>query len=908
MASVLAFATNVAGRNSYFRNLSEVGKLGDMTVSSIVSDTLGYVWLGTRQGVERFDGMRLENYPLPWIDGKASAVKALCPYGEGSVVAGKNDGLWLVDPTAGTATHLDGLDIVGVTSIVRYSGDSLLVGGRDGLYCFDVSAETFERIPLGIAAGSPPTVTDITRSDSVCRVATEKEIVQLEMPSLSSAGPGYSVEGKIRQIVASGHKLYVGTHERGLIVIDMRDGSRRNVDIGCNIVTSLETDADGCLHVGTDGAGIVVVDTRDDSVKERIVHSMADESSIHSNSIYSLHVDGRGLIWAGFYQLGADYTLYQNDLFEVFGEPYFDTRGVNVRVAAIDGDRIVLGTRDGLVVVDRGKMTVKRISSPELRSNLVISLLIDGDSVMAGTYGGGMSKVNLSTGRVTTPITGGPFVDGHVFTMSRNPSTGDIWAGTSSGLYRKRGDELRHYHYGNSHVPDGNVYTVFFDSKGRGWVGTATGLAIIDPRDETIRTDMFPADFFYKEDIRSIYETADGKLYFLPDKGLPYFADLELKTFGHIGEGVLDGRDMKSVVSDSTGALWLATNNGMVRWDGAGEWREYGFADGIPSPIFNTFQPTIDADGSIWIGNTKGLLRLGGQGRSHGSTAVSPVPSVTRVIVKGNPLERPSGGRVDEIVLPSGVNDVEMEVSTFAYTSPECMEVEYMLEGVDSEWRHTGVEGTITYYDLPGGAHKLHLRDKSRPESASVTRIVVSRGRSRAAIVIAVIAVLLVVAAPWLWINVKERRRKAREEETRRLQQLVTTAGSGAADRVKYKSNRVNIGECEAISRALERVMERERPYVNPELALADLAKMIDVSTHKMSFYFSQYLHQSYYDYINELRIKEFKRMASGSEGSRYTLSGLSAKAGFSSRASFFRYFKKIEGITPAQYMKELGK
>ncbi|MDE6541673.1 MAG: helix-turn-helix domain-containing protein, partial [Muribaculaceae bacterium] len=122
----------------------------------------------------------------------------------------------------------------------------------------------------------------------------------------------------------------------------------------------------------------------------------------------------------------------------------------------------------------------------------------------------------------------------------------------------------------------------------------------------------------------------------------------------------------------------------------------------------------------------------------------------------------------------------------------------------------------------------------------------------------------------------------------------------------KYKTYTMREEEGRDIAARLDRVMTESRPYANPDLRLAELADMIGVSGHRLSFYFSQYLHQSFYDYVNRRRVDEFKRLAAQPDASRFTLSALSAKAGFSSRTSFFRYFKKAEGITPAEYIERL--
>ena len=102
--------------------------------------------------------------------------------------------------------------------------------------------------------------------------------------------------------------------------------------------------------------------------------------------------------------------------------------------------------------------------------------------------------------------------------------------------------------------------------------------------------------------------------------------------------------------------------------------------------------------------------------------------------------------------------------------------------------------------------------------------------------------------------------------------------------------------------------METKKPYINPDLKIADIAAELSTSSHAMSFLFNQYLKKNYYDYINEYRVEEFKRMVKAGDTSRFTLTAMSERCGFSSRASFFRHFKKFCGITPSEYIKHAQK
>ena len=123
----------------------------------------------------------------------------------------------------------------------------------------------------------------------------------------------------------------------------------------------------------------------------------------------------------------------------------------------------------------------------------------------------------------------------------------------------------------------------------------------------------------------------------------------------------------------------------------------------------------------------------------------------------------------------------------------------------------------------------------------------------------------------------------------------------------KYKTNRLTEEECKELHKKLVAYVEKEKPYINPDLKMGDLAAALDTSSHSLSYLLNQYLNQSYYDFINEYRVTQFKKMVADSQYSRYTLTALAGLCGFSSRASFFRSFKKSTGVTPNEYIRSIG-
>lgn len=101
--------------------------------------------------------------------------------------------------------------------------------------------------------------------------------------------------------------------------------------------------------------------------------------------------------------------------------------------------------------------------------------------------------------------------------------------------------------------------------------------------------------------------------------------------------------------------------------------------------------------------------------------------------------------------------------------------------------------------------------------------------------------------------------------------------------------------------------IEENRCYINPELKMSDLAEVLGMSSSKLSQVFSLYIKENYYEFINKYRLAEFKRLIDEGEYKKFTLTALSEKCGFK-KSSFFSTFRRVEGMTPTEYMKKVKK
>lgn len=914
---------NLQAQNYTFRNVVMADGLSGLLVNAIYKDSQGFIWLGTDNCLDRFDGVKVRHFDFRGIDsGRKKRVNSIAETGNKQLWVGNGVGLWRLNSTTAELERIVPEKIDFTVNTLLADDNVLYAGTEKGL--FIQKDGNFTQIltdPNMLAASNRIMDVCLNEDKSILWLATVQGLFSYSLK-----------DGKIdswhfrenvpeadyfRCLTRIGDTLYLGTMSQGVVRFDIQKKTFSHaVSLGCDVISDISSDGKETVYIATDGNGVHYLSHKDQRVTRRFYHDVNDKEGIHSNSIYSLLVDDRGAVWVGHFQAGLDYSLYQNGLFQTYAyPPLFNSANLSIRSFVNRGREKIIGSRDGLFYINEATGIVKSFVKPVLTSDLILTICFYEGEYYIGTYGGGMMVLNPATLSLKYFAQGDTelFQKGHIFCVK--PDTkGNLWIGTSQGVFCYNGltKQIKHFTSANSQLPEGNVYEISFDSTGKGWIATETGMCIYDPASQNIRSNVFPEGFVHTDKVRTIYEDAHHNLYFIREKGSLFTSTLTMDRFRNRSIfSTLPDNSLMSIVEDNQGWLWIACNDGLLRIKQEGEeYDAFTFNDGVPGPTFTNGAAYKDEKGLLWFGNTKGLISVDPKRVDEVRRGKMRSIAFTETLANGIPFTSSS--------LKHDQNNLTFCFTDFAYGLPSALLYEYQLEGVDKDWKLLAAQNEVSYYGLPSGRYTFRVRLPGNEQSEATCELTIRPvipwwGWCFAVIFIVGIIILIryyvwkplhgLLASPASTILVsadETLQRKPTEEQAEAVPEQPISEE-------KYKTNRQTEEECRELHKRLLAYVEKEKPYINPDLKMGELAAALDTSSHSLSYLLNQYLNQSYYDFINEYRVAQFKKMVADSKYSRYTLTALAELCGFSSRASFFRSFKKSTGVTPNEYIRSIG-
>ena len=765
-----------------FEHLALEDGLSHSAVHAIAQDHHGFLWFGTREGLNRYDGERFR--------------------------------VFLLDETLGASAENF------VTDLLVDRQGVLWVSSSGGLGRFDHSTERFtlyRHIPQDSASLATNELTELLEDHIGSLWVASKEGLHRLQPDGTfvryqpDPDDEHSLSARRVEALAEDRqgRLWVGTYGGGLDLFDRQTETFRHFrhdpadprSLGDNIVNAIQEDADGDLWVGTarglnyfdrkteaftrfhrgevdlsevrifqllldreeelwvgtQNAGLIRIPPGGPPTQYR--HDGADPWSLSGDRIFSLFEDRSGILWSGSY-VGLNKYNRRHEQFTIYRrEPGHEQTLSDSNVSAILEDRsgmLWIGTWDkGLNRLDRqrGEVIQFRPEAGNPRSlpdETIQALCEDRTGALWVATWGGLARLDPAREAFTVyrPDPQNPAsLESDAVKAVYEDHRGQIWVGTifGSSRFEPRSEGFIPYPLGDG--SEANVEVFLEDRSGTLWVGTQnTGLFYLDPTAGPGEAGHFQHDpansnTLGSQAINTLHEDREGRLWIGTNgDGLDRLDPAREHFIHYREEDGLAHNVVLGILEEEGGRLWLSTSRGLSRFDPRTEsFQDFSVEDGLQDNRFSHHSAFRSPRGEMFFGGPRGLNVFFPQ-QIHTDTYVPPVVLTDFQLFNESvpmawrdpesPLER-SILETEEIHLSHRDSVFSLEFAALHYANPRKNRYTYRLEGFDESWTTTdGSRRRVTYTNLDAGTYRFRVRGSSANgvwnERQATVRIVVA--------------------------------------------------------------------------------------------------------------------------------------------------------------------------------------
>jgi signal transduction histidine kinase/ligand-binding sensor domain-containing protein/DNA-binding response OmpR family regulator len=687
-------------------------------VATIAEDKEGNIWVGTRiGGLNKFNRAKetFTNYKNDETNPNSlinNTVNFLLNDSKGNLWIGTESGIDLLPYKSNRFIHIKGNGVEAdkvsgknVYSIFEDKEKNIWIGTTSGLFLYNQFTKSIKRF-----------------------IHNDKSEKSLSNNSV------YAITQDEKR------NLWIGT-SAGLNLFNPADSSftayankRTNLsNNGFNSIYALAADKAGHLWVGTN----TTLQLFDINKKAFInINEKAHNVNMPNDGIYSLLADEQNILWIGTSSQGI---LKYNRSLNVF--PSFKSSQNNLPsatniirgVAADKFGNLYLATDAGLDYFDIKKKSITKHfqsnSSNSISSNFTSNVLINKARTFLwiGTYSTGLNLYNIQTGSFTHFTSGNSPNDinsNSIYALMEDKQ-GKVWIGTESGgvnvfdpktkIFKK----LIHNDKDKNTVADRAIEALLEDKEGNIWMGGySNGISIYNPKTNRFNHINVSNSALTSNVVSYFYEDNKGHMWIgTMEGGLNCYDYQTKKITAYAEENGLINNTVNYITRDAKGNLWFSTLKGITMFDPVKKvYRNYSEHNGIKNMEFNFGSGTTLPDGRIVFGSINGFnivdpkeLTFNYNKPTVRITGLKLSNKTVPVGTKGSPLKQ-SILNTKEIRLNHDQSVITLEFAALDYTIPEENKYAYKLDGFDNEWRDSGPERNATYTNLDPGTYTFLVK------------------------------------------------------------------------------------------------------------------------------------------------------------------------------------------------------
>lgn len=740
---LLSWSGIISGQSYTFRHYQVENGLSYNSVMCGLQDKRGFLWFGTKDGLNKFDGYAFKIFRNDHDDPGSLGSNFIHSINEdnlGIIWVGTLKGLYTYEAQNEKFTLIKNTQNSDVREVkTDTSGNVWFISGLT----FSHFNRKTGKLKLYDNAGI--NATSLSISGTTIWIATTDGFL-CEFDSVKDSFKRYSVFDKsghaisrwIEKIHDTGHHtILVGTSNQGVKLFntvtknyeDVLTNNPDKTDIYARDFLYLH---DNKYLIATE-SGLFELDLQTRKYIN-LRKQYNNPYSISDNATYCLIKDKEGGIWVGTYFGGVNYSPNQ----KVFFDKYFyqgnqkSIAGNAIReIKHDDFGNLWIGTEDaGLNKYDlrTGNFTNFSPTAPGkvISYTNIHGLAVKGQELWVGTFEHGLDVLNIKTGKLIRHYAAGSGANdlrsNFIETLFKTRNN-DIIVGASAGLYKYNPakdnfnaiDKIPQIYHNNA---------ILEDKDGTIWVGTLrNGLYFYNPKTDESGGYTYDDDdrqSLSNNSVNGLFTDSRNHLWVTTENGLCKFERHTKKFIRYSTKNGFPSNVFYKILEDRTGNLWISTSKGLVCFNPkSGKINTYTKANGLLSDQFNYNSAYQDQDGKMFFGSVNGLISFNPEKFSH-NTFVPPVYITGFQVFNeelpinkdDSPLKQ-SISFTNKIQLGYSQSTFSIDFAALGFTAPEMTEYSYIMEGLDKKWTYLKTNRKIYFTELSPGKYTFKVKSSN---------------------------------------------------------------------------------------------------------------------------------------------------------------------------------------------------
>lgn len=742
---LLGILSTIQGQTKqfFFKKYQVESGLSHNTVWCVLQDSYGFMWFGTSDGLNRFDGQRFKVYRNDIQDNFSlgnNAVQSLFEDERRNIWIGTTSGIYIYNRTEDQFIHFNKKTDYGVSisseikKVIRTEKGQIWIATLgQGIFIYEPKTDKLKQHSQYTSF-----VWDISQDKNhrVYSSSLQEGLICYDLNGkriesyTSFLNQKESGNLKINSILVLDDNIWFSVGTNTLAVLDSKTKQIKtynSTEQNIGTIRAISDFSERELLVGSDN-GLYIFNTMDGEFTR--VDNPLDSRSLSDQSIYAILKDAEGGFWISTYLGGVNYLAQQTKIFDYYYPSYDPTLSSGKVISQFCEDEnrnIWIGAQDGLKFFNNDNQRLEHYILPTKTQKLDIrSLLLEGDNLWIGTYSDGLKVYNTKTRKIAEYYhareSSQTICSNDVLSLYKD-RRGDMYIGTTWGLCRYN-RELNNFETLNFVGTMISVFDIKEDKQGFLWIATYnSGVFRYNPDDSQWKHFLHVKDrlsSITSNSVITLFEDSEDKIWFGTNGGgLCYFnEDTETFTDFDPQNQFLPNKVIYSIEEDNVGNFWISSNAGLLRINPTDNSNRKLFTqeDGLQSNQFNFKASLKSSTGKLYFGGINGFNSF----YPNDFKENSYIPPVYIVDVrlynteesKSRELLKLSGPiyMAQKITLPFDNNSIVLEFDALSYEKPDRNKYRYILEGFDKIWVNSDNSNLASYTNLPPGEYTFRVK------------------------------------------------------------------------------------------------------------------------------------------------------------------------------------------------------